>query len=320
MNLFWASVATTLSLSLGASAQAQTFPSKAIRIVVPFSAGSGSDADSRFYGDILSKRLGQPVVVDNKPGGSGFVAVQAVKSAPPDGHTILLASNSPMAVNPVVMKEMPYDPFKDFKPLTGLTVGPVGFVVRNESPYKTINDLVNAAKREKRPISVGNYSAGYQLVATWLGSVTKAEINHINYRGGAQAMTDVIGGQLEVAVVDPSGALSLVQEGRLRMLATTGDQRYAGLPDVPTMKESGYPEFETYVWSSFFVRSETPKNVTDKLADTLLDILSSEQGKAYQKSRGVSALLLKSEEMRKFQITEYERFKRVAEAAGLQPQ
>lgn len=319
MNLFWASVITILSLGLGASTQAQTFPSKVIRIIVPFSAGSSSDADSRFYGDILSKRLGQPVVVDNKPGGSGIVAVQAVKNAPSDGYTILLASNSPMAVNPVVMKDLPYDAFKDFKPLTGLAVGSVGFVVRNESPYKTISDLVNAAKREKRPIAVGNYSSGYQLVATWLGTVIKAEINHINYRGGSQAMTDVIGGQLELAVVDPSGALPLVQDGRLRMLATTGDKRFEGLPDVPTMKESGYSEFETYVWTSFFVRSETPKHVTEKLADAILEILSSEQGTAYQKSRGVAPLLLKTEGMRKFQITEYERFKRVAEAAGLQP-
>ena len=309
--------ATALLASTGAVAQAQDFPNKALRIVVPFTAGSGSDADSRFYGDLLSKRLGQPVVVENRPGGSGLIAVQSVKSAPADGYSILLASNSPMSVNPAILKNLPYDPFKDFKPLVGSAVGPAAFVVKGDSPYRTMQELVAAAKKEKRPIAIGNYSAGYQLVAAWLGTAGHVEINHINYKGGSQMVTDVIGGQLEMAIVDPSSFVDMHKSGRVRMLAATGAKRMDAIAEVPTMIESGFADFETYVWSSFFVRSETPDEITKKLIKALSEGMAQPEAVAYRQQRGAGYLDLKGDDMRKFQVREYERFKRVAEAAGL---
>ena len=308
--------AALLAASPAALAQ-PGFPTKPLRIVVPFTAGSGSDSDSRFYGDLLGKKLGQPVIVENRPGGSGLIAVQSVKSAPADGYSILLASNSPMSVNPAVMKNLPYDPFKDFKPLVGSAVGPAGFVVKGDSPAHSIQDVVAAAKREKRPIAVGNYSAGYQLVAAWLGTASGAQINHINYKGGSQMVTDVIGGQLEVAIVDPSAFVEMQKEGRIRMLAVTGAKRMGTLPAVPTMIESGFADFETYVWSSFFVRSETPADITQKLIGAMAEVMAQPEAVAYRQQRGGEFLDLKGDEMRKFQQREYERFKRVAETAGL---
>ena len=301
-------------------AQADNFPNKPIRIMVPFNAGSGSDETSRVYGEIVSKMLGQPVVVENRPGASGLLAIQAVKSAPADGHTILLASNSPMAVNAIVMKNLQYDPFKDFRPLHGLSVGPAAFVVRADSPYKTINDLVEAAKKENRPLSVGNYSAGYQLIGTWLGVAGKVQVTHVPYKGGAQMVTDVMGGQLDTGVNDFSGVVPLIKSGKLRALAITGGERQPMLPDIPTMIESGFEGFETYVWASLFVRSETPDDITKKLADAFEAALNSPEGKAYQASRPGQPLMRKLESMGEFHRTEYERFKRVAEAAGVQPQ
>lgn len=316
-------ICAALALAPLAAAFAQGaagFPSKPIRIMVPFNAGSGSDSASRTYGEVIARMFGKPVVVENRPGGSGLLAIQAVKAAPPDGHTILLASNSPMAVNPVVVKDLQYDPFKDFRPISGLTVGPAALVVKGDSPHKTVADLVAAAKKENRPLSVGNYSAGYQLIGAWLGTAAKVGVTPVAYKGGAQMVTDVIGGQLDVGINDFSGVIPLINDGKLRALAITGGARDPRFPGIPTMIDSGFPEFETYVWASFFVRAETPDDIVDKLADAMKQALVSEEGKAYQQKSGGSPLLLGPKEMGEFHRKEYERFKRVAEAAGVKPQ
>lgn len=320
MKKLFLSAALVLAAPLAAHAQADSFPSKPIRIMVPFNAGSGSDETSRVYGEIVSKMLGQPIVVENRPGASGLLAIQAVKAAPADGYMILLASNSPMAVNPIVVKNLQYDPFKDFRPVHGLSVGPAAFVVRADSPYKTMQDLVDAARKEKRPLAVGNYSAGYQLIGTWLGVAGKVEVTHVPYKGGAQMVADVIGGQLDTGVNDFSGVVPLIKAGKLRALAITGGERSPMLPDIPTMIESGFPGFETYVWASLFVRAETPDDITKKLADAFEAALNSPEGKTYQASRPGQPLMKKLDEMGKFHRDEYERFKGVAEAAGVQPQ
>lgn len=264
--------------------------------------------------------FGQPVTVENRPGGSGLLAIQATRQAPADGHTLMLASNSPMAVNPVVIRNLGYDPFKDFRPISGLSVGPAAFAVRADSPHRTINDLVAAAKRERRPITVGNYSAGYQLIGAWLGTAADVAVNHVPYKGGAQMITDVLGGQIDVGINDFTGVAPMMADGKLRVLAITNDERDPKYPQVPTMKESGFPDFETYVWASLYVRAETPDPIVDKLATAMRAALESPEGKAYRERRPGKALMLGPEEMRAFQLREYQRFKRVAEAAGIQPQ
>lgn len=308
------------AFAMVAHAQPASFPSKPIRIVVPFAAGSGSDTGARVYGEILAKLVGQPVLVENRPGASGQIAIQAVKQAPADGHTILLASNSPLTVNPVVMKNLPYDPFKDIRPLVGLGKGPAAFVVKGDAPYRTIQDLVEAAKKEKRSLTVGNYSAGYQLIATWLGTASGASVTHVAYKGGAQMVNDVIAGQLELAATDFGGVLQLLKDQRVRALAITGDKRHPAYPDVPTMKESGFPEFESWVWTAFYVRAETSDEVTGKLADLMQQVLVTDKAKAYHATVTSEVMALRPDEMRKFQLSEYERFRRVAEAAGVKPQ
>jgi tripartite-type tricarboxylate transporter receptor subunit TctC len=309
-------LAAPLALAQGAA----TFPSKPMRILVPFNAGSGSDSASRVYGDLLARLLGQPVVVENRPGGSGLLAIQATKAAPADGHTIMLASTSPMAVNPVVFKKLPYDAFADFRPIHGLTYGPAAFVARGDGPYKTIADLLAAAKAQNRPLTIGNYSDGYQLVAAWLGTLGGVTVSHVPYKGGAQMVTDVIGGSLDAGVNDFGGVAPLIKEGRLRALALTGDKRDPMFPDIPTMKESGFPDFETYVWASFYVRAETPDDIVEKLADAMRKAFAMDESKAYLAKTPGQPLMLGPKEMREFQQREYERFKRVAEAAGIKPQ
>ncbi len=316
-----AGLAAVACLPLAASAQtAGSFPSKPIRILVPFSAGSGADTGARVYGDMLSKLVGQPVVVENRPGASGQIAIQALKQAPADGYSILMATNSPLTVNPVVMKNLPYDPFKDLRPLIGIGKGPVALFVRGDSPHKTIRELLDAVQREKRPLTAGNYSAGYQLINTWLGSAAKIEVNHVAYKGGAQMANDVIAGQLDVGAIDFGGIQHLMPDNRVRVLAITSDKRHRSYPAIPTMKESGFPDFETWVWSALYVRAETPDDVTARLVSLLQQVMSSEPARAYQATQTSEVMSTDPEEMRRFQRAEYERFRQVAEAAGVQPQ
>lgn len=308
-----------LFMAFAAHGQSAPFPTKPMRIIVPFNAGSGSDSASRAYGEVMARLLGQPVVVDNRPGGSGLVAIQAVKAAPSDGHTILLASVSPMAVNPVLVKNLPYDAFKDFRPVHGLAVGPAAFIVKGDAPWKTMAEFVAAAKKDKRTLSVGNYSDGYMLVGAWLGTAAGVPVNHVPYKGGVQMQTDVVGGQLDIAVNDFGGVVPLLKEGRLRVLAITSDKRDPMFPNIPTMKESGFPDFETYVWASFYVKADTPDDVTAKLSDAVRRAMESPEGKAYANSLPCCAMMLGQKEMGEFQRREYERFKKVAEQAGIQP-
>ena len=306
-------------LSTQSFGQASAYPSKAIRIMVPFNAGSGADSSSRYYGDLLAKLFAQPVLVENRPGGSGILAVQAVKSAPADGYTILMATNSPMTVNAVVMKNLPYDPIKDFRPVIGVSKAPVAFIVRADSPYKTIREMVDATRKSGVPLAVGNYSAGYELIGAWLGTVTGLAITPIPYKGGSLMMTDIIGGQVVTGAIDFAGAAPLIREKRLRALAITSDVRDPAFPDVPTMKESGFADFETYVWASFFVRADTPDDITTKLYEGFNRVMTSPEARAYQAKQPALVMNIGPQELRAFVLAELERFKRVALAAGIEP-
>lgn len=323
MKLLKPLLLATLLAALCSATLAQTaagFPSKPMKVLVPFTAGSGADSSSRFYGEQLGKLFNQTVTVENRPGGSGVVAVQATRQAPADGHTILMGSNSPAVVNAIMIKNLPYDPFKDLRPLYGIAISPVAFTVKADSPYKTVGDVVAAAKRENRPLQLGNYSAGYQLVAAWLGTASGLPVTHIPYKGGAQMLTDVVGGALEVGVIDFTGTIELLKGGRLRVLAITAGQRDAKFPDIPTMKESGFPDFETAVWSAFFVRAETPDDVVEKLAAAMQKIMTSDAGKAYHATLPSAAMMMGPKALGDFQLREYQRFKRVAETAGIKPE
>jgi len=231
-----------------------------------------------------------------------------------------MGSNSPAVVNAITIKNLPYDPFKDLRPLYGLAISPVAFAVKADSPHKTIQDVVAAAKKENRPLQLGNYSAGYQLVAAWLGTASGLPVTHIPYKGGAQMLTDVIGGALEVGVIDFTGTIELLKGGKLRVLAITAPARDAKFPDIPTMKESGFTDFETAVWSAFFMRAETPDDVVEKLAAAIQKIMVSDAGKAYHASLPSQPMNMGPKALGEFQLREFQRFKRVADTAGIKPE
>lgn len=299
-------------------AQAQVFPARPLRIVVPFTPGSGSDTSARYFGDKLAAQLGQAVIVENKSGANGIIALQYVKNAPADGYVLLLASNSPMAVNPLVIKDLGYDSVRDFKPISGLTRGMNVIVVSNESRLATIETLLATAR--SKSLNVGTYSAGYQLAAAWLANMAGCEFVNVPYKGQAPIMTDVVGNQLDFALVDLGGAMPLIKAGKLKAIAVSGESRSTDLPEVPTLREKGFNDYVQYSWVSFYVRSQTPDDVTTKLAEALQKILATEEARAFVRQTGGELMPYPPDRMQRFHLEEIARFRRIAAIAKIRPE
>jgi len=301
-------------------ATAADYPERPIHVIVPFTAGSGSDTSARYYGEAMSQVLGQPVIVDNRPGANGIIGLQALKQQPADGYTILLASNSPMSVNPIVLKDLPYDPTKDFRPISGLSKNMNVYLVPLESPLKSIADVADYTKNTGKPLSVGTYSAGYRLAAAWFANLAGVKFTDIPYKGQSQIMTDIIGQQLDLAVVDLGGAWTLIKEHKLRALAVSGEQRHPDFPDIPTIRESGYPQYAQYSWTSFYVAAQTPDDITKKLADVMQKVLNTPESTAFLAQRGSQLMPYTPEQMVELQKSELSRFREVAKQAGIKAQ
>jgi tripartite-type tricarboxylate transporter receptor subunit TctC len=304
-----------------ALAQARGFPDHPLRIIVHVAPGSGSDTMTRFVAERLSKVLGQPVVVENRPSANGVVAVMAAKAAPADGYTILLTSISTLSVNPVVVKNLPYDPIRDFKPLSGLVRMTSAIVAPDDSPYRGVQDLVAASRKGDAPLTFGSYSAGYRLTMEWLGELAGLKLTNVPYKGASGMIPDVVGGRIDVAIVDAGGVESLAKTGKLRVLAVTGEKRVREFPDVPTVAEAGYSEFVNYPWTALHVRTETPDDITAKLADAMQKVLAMEEVREYAaKTPGTDLLPLRPAEMREYYGAELARFRRLADKLGIKPE
>lgn len=312
-------ICTTLVAS-GANAQTSTFPTRPLKIVVPTSAGSGSDITARYFAEQLGTALGQPVLIDNKPGANGVIAAMAVKQAPADGYTIFLGTNTHMAVNPSVVKDIPYDGIKDFKPVTGIARGMMIFISPASSKIGTIAELVSSAKASQQLLNVGNYTAGFRLSAEWFASNSGTRFVHVPYRGAPEVFNALLGNQLDWAVSDLIAAMPQVKAGKLRGVAVSGEKRHADYPDIPTIRESGYPEYVNYTWTSMYIRSETPDTVTTRLVEAMQKILATQGAKDFIAKIGSDPMALGPADMRKFQISETERFRIVAEGAGIKPE
>lgn len=302
------------------AAEAQeAYPSRAVRIFSPVAAGSGSDLFARFFATQLSEALGQSFVVENRPGGDGVIAANAARGEASDGYTLLVGSNSPMAVNVATFKNLPYDPLRDFRPISGMTRTMAIMVVPNDSPIRSVSDLV-ARGRESQGMLCATYAAGYQLAAAQFASKAGFAFENVMYRGLGQILTDVMAGRLELACIDTAGPIESVKAGKLRAVAVTGDARHADLPDVPTLKESGFPDAVHYSWTALYADARVPDDRVTRLAGIMQAVFSKPEVKAFVPANGGELLPLAPAEMRRFQEREIERFKRAARDANFQPQ
>lgn len=261
-----------LAVSLG---HAQSYPTKPIRLIVPFPPGGGNDVIARVIAQKLSERLGQQVIVDNRAGANGIVGLQALMQSPPDGYTLAVGAAGPLAVNPSLYDKLPYDPLKDFSPITNMVNYPLLLVVHPSVPVKTTQDLVNLAKAKPKQLyfaSPGSGNSGH-LAGELLNSMANVQTVHVPYKGQGPALSDLISGQVQMLYSSIPSVLPQVKSGQLNALAVGSAKRVPSLPDIPTISESGVPGYEAYSWVGMVAPAKTPKDIVNRLNREIVDIL-----------------------------------------------
>lgn len=314
-------VASLGGLSLAAASGtvlAQDFPTRPIRFIVPFGPGSGTDTSARYFGRKLQELTGQPVIVDNKPGGNGFIAVRQVLAAPADGYTVFVGSNSTLAVNVALFKKLPYDPQADFSALSMMMRAPAVLVVPPGSPYNNVAELIAAAKAQPGKLNYGSGSAGYQLMAEAFNDVAGVDTRQVPFKSAAEALTAVASGTVDLSFADITAAFELVKGGKLRALAVAADRRSAALPNLPTSAEVGLPGYKASVWVGAMVAAKTPRAETERLASLLSQIERMPETKEFYLHLGAETMQGGADEMKTFQAEEIELWKRIGIKAKIE--
>jgi len=272
----WLALFALLALLCGAQgrAEAQTFPTRPITIIVPYPPGASTDQVARLVQPILAKRLKQPVVVESRPGGNGGIGTQQVARAEPDGHTILLTTNALMTINPNI-QTVPFDPIKDFAPITSAVKGILGLAVHPSVPARSMSELIAYVKANPQKVAYGSAGIGspQHLAGLALNQAAGIALTHVPYRGGGPAMNDLLGGHIQSVIATLVTMLNHQKAGTLRILAIGEKERFAGTPDVPTISET-VPGFEATSWLAFYAPAATPKGVIEILNRELVYALN----------------------------------------------
>jgi tripartite-type tricarboxylate transporter receptor subunit TctC len=284
------------------TAKAETYPSRPITLVVPYPPGGNVDVSARILQRAIGSALGQPIVVENKPGGAGFIAGNFVLRAQPDGYTIFVASNGPILLGPLISKDPPYHWQDSFVPIGAISQTPTLLLVRKNFPAQTVADFVAYAKANPGKVTVGYGGVGSinNLVSELMQQVTGAKWLGVNYRGNAPLMTDLIGDHVDAAFIQPVDALQHINSGAVRVLAVIADTRMDKLPSVPTMKEAGYPNVTGLTFNGLFAKKGTPQTVVDKLSTAAQAALRKPDAKEAFEKLGSEAHPSTPAEFRKF--------------------
>lgn len=291
---FW----LALVLWFGNAFGAENFPSQPVRIVVPGAAGGVLDIAARKISDKLSRSLGQPVIVENRPGANGFVAAEAVAKAKPDGYTMLLAAISHLCTNPSLFHTMPYDPIRDFSPVTLGAGGEPILLVNPALPINTVAELIAYAKAHPGKVTYGSPGIGtpQHLVMELFGRMTGVDMLHVPYKNNPQIATDLIGGTIDTAVEYASMMAPYIQSGKVRAVAVAGEYRKPAFPSVPTAAEAGVPGFKVFAWYGYVVPAGTPAPVIARLNKDLTAALKSKDYVDFVESLGSRVLASSPEE------------------------
>ena len=291
-RLFAALAGITLFALALPSAHSQTWPSRSLRIVVPFAPGGSTDIFARLVGDRLAVALGQPVVIDNRPGAGGNIGADVVAKAPPDGYTLLMATTGVMAINNAMYKSLSFDAEKDLKPVIYIASITNVLVVPVDSPFKSVADVTAAAKAAPGKVSFASSGAGSSthMSAELFRLMAGTELLHIPYKGSGQAMPDVISGRVSMMFENMPGAVGHIKGGKLRVLAVTGSQRTPALPDVKTVAESGVPGYESLSWSGIAAPAATPPEVIARLNREINAILANPEMRQKLAEQGAEAV------------------------------
>ena len=310
-------LAITLALAAGAAC-AQGYPNKAVRLVVPFLAGGSTDIVGRTVAQKLSELWGQPVVVDNRPGGGTTIGTDAVAKAVPDGYT-LLVTPAPFTINPSLLPRIPYDALNDFVPITLINTTPLVLVVHPGVPAKNVKELIALAKANPGKLNFGSSGTGgsNHLAGELFDAMAGVKMVHIPYKGNAGALTDIVGGHLDVVYNGLTSAIALIKGGKLRVLAVTSLQRNAALPDVPTLDESGLKGFEAVAWNGLTAPAKTPRDVVMKINADVLKVVNSPELKERLKAEGSDPVGSSPEQFATFLRNEIAKWAKVIKFAGV---
>jgi tripartite-type tricarboxylate transporter receptor subunit TctC len=312
--------ALAAAFAIALSAGAQDFPAKSITFVVPFAAGSATDQLARALGQSVSEQLKQSVVIDNKPGASGFLAAQQAAKAPADGYTVLITTNTTHAANEHLFKSMPYDPVKDFAPVTLLGKGGQIMIVNPRVEAKTVAEFVALAKKQPGKLSFGSGSSSSRIAGELLQQMAGIQILHVPYKSNPLAITDLLGGQIDMMITDTATGLPQVQAGKVRALGVTAAKRIPLAPDVPTIDEAGVKGYEMGYWFAAYVPAKTPPAVVQKLWGALVAATKAPAAVKFYESTGVDPVISTPEELAKFQTAESQKWGKIIKAAGITPE
>jgi tripartite-type tricarboxylate transporter receptor subunit TctC len=321
MNRRRAALAAVL-LSLACGAMAQWQPTRPLRLVVPFAPGGQPDVVARALAEPLSRALGQPVVVENRPGAGGNIAAEAVARAAPDGHTLLLGTNGPLAVSPALTRSLPYDPLRDLAPVTLVGTSPNLIAVHPSLGVGTLAEFVARAKAQPGQLNFASVGKGSisQLSMELLATVAGARMVHVPYNGGAPAVLALVAGDVHALSLNPTALLPQLAAGKVRVLAQTSARRSALIPDIPTVAESGFPGFEAQVWMAVMAPAGTPAETIARLNAELVAII---RGAAMRQSlwdrQWIDPVGSSPAEVTAIIRRESARWAQAVKAAGLQP-
>ena len=317
---FRTAAVAALMVAAAAAASAQSFPSRPVRIFVPYPAGGGVDVLTRTLGDVVSKQWGQSVVVENRPGAGGVIASQAVVTSAPDGYTLIMVASG-HATNPLLYAKIPYDTFKDFTPISLLASSPNILLVRAASPFRTMADLIAAAKAKPGSLSFAHAGTGTSthLAGELLKSLARIDLNAIPYKGGAPSINDLLGGQIPISFNNGPESVGQLQAGTLRALAVTTAERAPFLPDVPSMSEA-VPGYDTGVWWGLLGPANMPADVLAKLSQDFVAALNTDSVKERLGKLGALPIGSSPQQFDARIHADYDKWGPIIQAAGMKPE
>ena len=284
-------VMLVVGLATGA-ARAEDYPTHPIRLVVPYAAGGGADSVARIVAKRVGETIGQPIVIENRGGAGSIIGAELVKKSSPDGYTLLLGQSGPISINPAVYRDLPYDPLKDFAPVTMTTAYPYIMVVSPALGVKTLQEFVALAKSKTDQLNYGTTGVGAanHLVTELFDRKAGIRMTHIPYRGTALAVTDLIAGQVQVVFADPISALPHIKAGTLLALAVTSKERSPVAPEVPTIAESGYPGFDAIAWHGILAPANTPTAIINRLNAEIVAALKDPETKGLLEKQAIQTV------------------------------